>query len=374
MNGIEVKRITSLHDLKRFIAFPHKLYAGNKYWCPPLNFDELNTLRKDKNPAFEYCEADYWIAYRNGSAVGRIAGIINHKANECWNEKLVRFNWIDFIDDIEISRILTETVSDWGKEKGMEGIHGPLGFTDMDPEGMLIEGFEEQSSLAAIYNYPYYPAHMEQLGFSKATDWIQFEIKVPDAIPEKVERLSKIVLDKYHLHLLKHRKAKNIRPYARKLFTMYNESFRDLYGFAPLTLKQIDIYTKQYFDFIRPEFVSLVLNDQDDIVGFGISMPSLAKALQKCKGKLFPFGFFHVLKALRKNDIIHMYLVGVRPEFQGKGVLALVYHELNKAYIEKGISLALTHPQLEENFKAVSIWKNYDSRIYIRRRCFIKAI
>jgi len=374
MEGIEIKKITSLRDLKRFVSFPHTLYSGSKFWVPPLDFDELNTLRKDKNPAFEYCDSAYWMAYRNGKAVGRIAGIINHKANESWNEKLVRFGWIDFIDDIEITRGLIETVSGWGKENGMEGIHGPLGFTDMDPEGMLIEGFDELSSLSAIYNYPYYPEHMIQLGFRKATDWIQFEIKVPASIPAKVERLAGIVLEKYHLHLLKARKARDIRPYAPKMFTMYNEAFRDLYGFAPLSKKQMDMYTKQYFGFIRPEFVSFILDDKDDIVGFGITMPSIAEALQKCRGKLFPFGFLHLLRAMRKNDVIHMYLVGVRPDYQGKGVLALVYHELNKVYMEKGIRIALTHPQLEENFKAVSIWKNYNGRINIKRRCWIKMI
>jgi len=374
MNGIEVKKITSLQDLKRFVTFPHKLYAGNKFWCPPLHFDEINTLRKDKNPAFEYCEAAYWMVYRNKVPVGRIAGIINYKANEIWNEKLVRFGWIDFTDDPEISSILIETVADWGKERGMSGIHGPLGFTDMDPEGMLIEGFEELSSLAAIYNYPYYPAHMVRMGFRKATDWIQFEIKVPDAIPAKVERLAGIVLEKYHLHLLKPRKASAIRPYATKMFTMYNKAFRDLYGFAPLSTKQMELYTKQYFGFIRPEFVSFVLDDKEDMIGFGITMPSIAKALQKCKGKLFPFGFLHLLKAMRNNDVVHMYLVGVRPDYQGKGVLALVYHELNKVYMEKGIKLALTHPQLEENFKAVSIWKNYEGRVNIKRRCWIRPI
>ena len=368
MNNLEVRQVKTRKDLKKFVCFPFKLYKGNAFWVPPLKFDEINTLRKDKNPAFEYCEAEYWIAYRDGVAVGRIAGIINPVEVKRWNTLLVRFGWIDFIDDPEVSRALIETVMEWGKSKGMTGIHGPLGFNDMDAEGMLIEGYDEISSLSAIYNYPYYRDHMEKLGFSKATDFVQFEVRVPENIPEKIERLSRIVLAKYNLRLLKPQKAKDIRPYAGKMFTMYNDAFRDLYGFAALSQQQMDYYTKMYFSFIRPEFISLVLDEKDDIVGFGITMPSLALALQKARGSLLPFGFIHLLKAIRKNDIIHMYLIGVRPDYQGKGVLALVFHELTRAYIDNGIKLTRTHPQLEENFRAVSIWKNYESRMHIRRR------
>lgn len=372
--AIEIRTVSTPKELRRFIAFPFTLYKHNHYWCPPLRFDEYNTLSPEKNPAFEYCEAAYWMAYQDNKPVGRIAGIINRRANEKWKDALVRFGWIDFIDDPEVTRALLETVADWGRSKGMRGIHGPLGFCDMDYEGMLIEGFEEMSALSAIYNYPYYPRHMEQIGFVKATDWVQFKIKVPEAVPDKVERMSSLVFSKYNLHLLRPRKAADIRPYARKLFLMYNEAFKDIYGFSALTDRQMDAYTKQYFGYIRPEFVSLVLDQQDDVVGFGLTMPSLAKALQKCNGSLFPFGFLHLLKALRKNDTIHMYLVGVRPDYQGRGVLALVYHELTKAYINAGMKTAITHPQLEENFKAVTIWKNYDARVHIRRRCWIKEI
>jgi hypothetical protein len=374
MGNIEIRKVSSRKDLREFVLFPFTLYKNNPYWCPPLTFDELNTLRKDKNPAFEYCEAEYWLAYRDNKPVGRIAGIINHKEHERWNTRLVRFGWIDFIDDKAVSALLIATVIEWGRSKNMTGIHGPLGFTDMDPEGMLLEGFDQISSLSAIYNFPYYNEHMQQLGFQKATDWIQFEIKVPDVIPEKVERMTRIVVQKYDLHLLKPRNASEIRPYAAKMFTMYNEAFRDIYGFTALTRKQMDNYTKQYFGFIRPEFVSLVIDSNDDVVGFGITMPSLSKALQKAQGSLFPFGFIHLLHAIRKNDTIHMYLVGVRPDYQGKGVLALVYHELTKAYIEAGIKIARTHPQLEENFRAVSIWKNYDGHVNIRRRCWTREI
>jgi hypothetical protein len=374
MSGISVRKVVSNNDLKKFVDFPFRLFRDHKFWVPPLKFDEINTLRRDKNPAFEYCEAEYWLAFRDHKPVGRIAGIINHKESERWNNKLVRFGWIDFIDDEEVSRVLIETVIDWGGAKGMNGIHGPLGFTDMDPEGMLVEGFDEISSLSAIYNFPYYNDHLQKLGFKKATDWLQLEIKVPANIPEKVERMTKLVLQKYDLRLLHPRKAKDILPYAPKMFTMYNDAFRDLYGFTTLTKKQMDYYTKQYFGFINPAFVSLVIDSKDNVVGFGVTLPSLSIALQKANGSLFPFGFIHLLRALRKNDTVDMYLVGVRPDYQGKGLLALVYHELTKAYIEAGIKITRTHPQLEDNFKALSIWKNYDGRVNIRRRCWIRDI
>ena len=369
---IEIKKVTTSSDLKRFIGYPYKLYSKNKYWCPPLKFDERNNLDKKKNPAFDFCEAEYWLAFRGTEVVGRIAGIINHAANERWKEKLIRFGWMDFIDDLEVSRKLLDTAINWGKEKGMTGIHGPLGFCDMDNEGMLIKGYDEIHTMASIYNYPYYPVHMEKHGFGKSADWVQWEFEVSPEIPDKVERLSQLVQEKYHLHILKAKKAKDLLPYAKKMFSLQNTAFKDLYGFVPLTDKQMDLYTKQYFGFIRPQYVSFVLDEHDEIIGFGVSMPSLTKALQKCNGKLFPFGFIHLLRALRKNDTIDMYLNGVRPDFQGKGVNALYYNEMHKAYLKNGIKKAVTSPQLEENTKALTIWKNFKGRQHMTRRCWIK--
>ncbi|TSA25640.1 MAG: hypothetical protein D4R67_09685 [Bacteroidetes bacterium] len=374
MKKLEIRKVSSRKELKKFVDFPFTLYKGNAYWCPPMKSDEINTLRKDKNPAFEYCEARYWMAYQNGNPVGRIAGIINHHEVDYWKSKLVRFGWIDFIDDIEVSGKLIEVVKEWGKRNGMIGIHGPLGFTNMDAEGMLIEGFDEVAAMSTIYNFPYYADHLQQLGFRKATDWIQYEMIIPTEVPEKVDRVARIVFQKYDLRLLKPRKAKEILPYAGKMFAMYNDAFRDIYGFTPLTGRQVDYYTKRYFGFIQPEFVALVVDAKDDVVGFGITMPCLSRALQKAKGTLFPFGFLHLLHSLRKNTVATMCLIGVRPDYQGKGLLALMYYELNKAYLKAGITMARTHPQLEDNLKAVSIWKNYNSRLNIRRRCWILDI
>ena len=369
---IELKQVKTTRDLKKFIAFQYSLYKGNAFWCPPMRMDELNTLHKEKNPAFDFCEAEYWIAYQGNKPVGRIAGIINHKANERWNEKLVRFGWIDFVDDLHVSSKLIETVMVWGKTKGMNGIHGPLGFSDMDNEGMLIKGYDELATLASIYNYPYYVEHMEKLGFSKACDWVQYEFTIPPEIPDKVERMSLLVQEKYKLRVLKATKAKELLPYAKKMFKMLNLAFNELYGFTALTEKQMDMYVKAYFGFVRAEYVSFVIDQHDDVVGFGISMPSLTRALQKSNGRLFPFGFIYILRAIKKNDTIDMYLNGVRPDYQARGVNALYYNEMHKAYIRNHIVRAITNPQLEENAKALTIWKNFNGRQHLTRRCWVK--
>lgn len=369
---ISIKKVATRKDLRKFINYPNSLYKGNKFFCPPMLLDDKNTLSRTKNPAFDFCEAEYFLAYRGKDLVGRIAGIINHKANERWKEKLVRFGWIDFIDDPQVSAKLIDTVIAWGKEKGMNGIHGPLGFSDMDNEGMLIKGFEEEASLASIYNYVYYPEHMVQLGFEKAADWVQYEFEIPQEIPDKVDRVSKLVQEKYKLRLVQAKKSKDLLPYAGKMFVLLNKAFDELYGFTALSQKQMDWYVKAYFSFIRPEYVSCVIDEQDEIVGFGISMPSLTKALQKNHGKLFPFGFIYLLRAMKKNDTIDMYLNAVRPDYHGKGINALYYNEMHKAYIRNHITRAVTMPQLEDNAKALTIWKNFNGRQHITRRCWIK--
>jgi GNAT superfamily N-acetyltransferase len=370
-NSIILERIQSVSGLKRFIDFQFRLYKGNPYWCPPLRMDELKTLRKDKNPAFEFCEAEYWMAWRGKTPVGRIAGILSHKANERWNERLVRFGWIDFIDDPEVSGLLIQTVSDWGKSKGMTGIHGPLGFSDMDNEGMLIDGFDQLAIMTSIYNHPYYRAHMEQMGFVKAADWVQYEFDIPP-IPEKFEKTKELVEQRYNVKVVRAKKSRELLPYARKMFRMLNDAYRDLYGFVALTEKQMDAYTKQYFGFIRPEFVSFIVDRNDDIVGFGISLPNLTYALQKSNGRLFPLGWWHLMKAIRKNEIIDMYLLGVHPDYHGKGVAALFFYEMHKAYLDFGIRKAISSPQLDDNIKALSIWKNFPGRKNVLRRVWIR--
>jgi len=287
-----IKRVSSNGDMRKFRNFPYKLYRDNEFWCPPMRNSEKKTLSPKKNPAFEFCEAEYWLAWKSNELVGRIAGIISYKANEARNEKLVRFGWIDFIDDPEVSFLLISTVIEWGNSKGMTGIHGPLGFSIMDNEGMLVKGFTELGTMASIYNYPYYPVHMEKLGFQKSLDWVQFELEVVGPVPDKVERLAHIVEEKYNICPLKIRKAKDFQPYTDKMWNLLNIAFKDLYGFTDLTNKQIAQYTKQYFTYINPEYACFLVNPKDELVGFGVSFPSLTRALQKCKGTLFPFAIY----------------------------------------------------------------------------------
>ena len=372
MKNIEIKKVKSRSDLNKFIAFADKLYKGNKYRVPQLHSFEKSTLIKEKNPAFDFCEANYWLAYKDNKIVGRIAAILNQKSNEIWNEKHMRFGWIDFIDDIEVSSALIKTVENWSKEKGMTAVHGPLGFTDMDLEGMLVEGFNEIGTQATIFNYPYYPEHLEKLGYKKDTDWIQHEIKVPEKVPEKVKRIADIVLKRYDLRILDAKKSKDILPFAKSMFNTLNEGFKDLYGYVALTDKQIDYYIKAYFSMINTKYVCFVLDKNDEVVGFGITVLSLSEALQKAKGKLLPFGFINILKALNKNEKVDMLLQGVKPEYIKKGVVSVFYAELMQAYIDNGIKTAISSHLLEDNFNSHLMFKDYDTRQHLRRRIYIK--
>jgi len=370
--NIEIKEVKTKKDLKKFINFVYDLYKGNKFWCPPIFFDEMNTLHWEKNPAFEYCEARYWIALSDGKVVGRIAGIINSKSNKIWDEKHIRFGWFDFIDDAEIPEKLLQLVIDWGKEKQLNAIHGPLGFTDMDREGMLIKGFDELGCISSFYNYPYYQQRVEALGLEKDVDWVQSIFPIPDSIPEKVARFSELIQQKFKFKILEAKKTKELLPYADDIFHTLNKCFKDLYGFVPLTDKQIKMYVKAYFSFVRPEFIGVVLNEEDKVIGFGIALPSLTKALQKCNGKLFPFGWYYLLRALKSNELVDMYLNGVDPDFHNKGVPSVYFNYMLQNFIKHKVKFALSNPQLEDNNKALNLWHNFDSRQHITRRCYIK--
>jgi ribosomal protein S18 acetylase RimI-like enzyme len=371
--SITIKEVKTKSDLKKFIDFQFKLYKGNPYWCPPLRKSEFDTL-KWGSPSFDYCDAKYFLAYKNNEIVGRIAAIINHKSNEIWNEKRIRFGWIDFIDDLEVSKALIKAVEEWGKENNLHEIHGPLGFTDMDNEGMLIEGFNEMSNIFSIYNYSYYVEHMQKLGFVKDVDWVQKIFTIPKKVDEKFEKYSKLVQQKYNLRILENASKKELARYGRKMFYTLNECFKDLYGFVALSQRQIDYYIDQYFSFIIPEFIALVVDSDDNVIAFGISMPTLTFALQKADGKIFPFGWYHLLKAIKSREIIEMYLLGVHPQYQAKGVVALVYTYLLNSYIKAGVKYAISGPQLENNIKALSMWDSFEHRQHLRRRCWIKKI
>lgn len=376
--SVEIKKVTTKSELKRFIRFNYEFYKGNPYSVPDLYDDMVNTFSPEKNAAFEFCEADYFLAYRDGKIVGRVAAIINHRANETWKKNTVRFGWIDFIDDIEVSKALIDTVKQWGKDRGMSEIEGPLGFTDMDAEGMLIEGFDQLSTMATIYNYPYYPIHMEKLGMVKSSDWVEMKIYVPDEIPEKHLRISRIISEKYKLHVRKIKSKKEIREtgIAHNIFRLINESYAPLFGYSKMSEAQIDQYVKMYVPVLDLRMVSIVENEQNEIVAVGISMASLSEALQKAKGRLLPFGWFYLLKALfiKRPKMLDLLLVAVRPDYQGKGVNALLFTDLIPVYKQLGFEYAESNPELELNDKVQNQWQYFKTEQHKRRRCFKASI
>ena len=372
--SIIIEEVTTQRELKQFVRFPYSLYRNHPCWIPPIRMDEIATLRKDKNPAFDYCEARYWLARKNGKIVGRIAGILNRRYIETWGKKQMRFGWMDFEEDPEIAKALLETVEAWAKEEGMDAVHGPLGFTDLDYEGLLVEGFDELGTMVTIYNYPYYPQFLESQGYEKEVDWVEFEIEPAKEVPERLDRIADIALKRLHLRSLVTKKRKELLPYAPKIFELLDEAYRELFGVVPLTKRQVEYYTKMYFGFIKPDYVTVILDESDNVVAFGITMPSLAKALQKCRGRLFPFGFIHLLNAMRKNDRADLYLVGVKPSLQGKGINAVMIREINKIYINHHIQKVESNPELETNKDVQGQWKFYNRRQHKRRRCYIKHL
>ncbi len=372
--SVEIKKVSTPRELKKFIRFNYEFYKGNPYSVPDLYDDMLNTFSPAKNAAFDFCEADYFLALREGKIVGRVAAIINHRANETWGRKCVRFGWIDFIDDLEVSSALIDTVKDWGRQRGMEEIEGPLGFTDMDAEGMLVEGFDQLSTMATIYNYPYYPQHMERLGMEKSADWVEMKIYIPEEIPEKHQRISDIIQRKYNLHIRKLTSKKEVREsgIGHEIFRLINEAYAPLFGFSKMTEKQIDQYVNMYVPVLDLRMVTIIENADHEIVGVGISMASLSRALQKAKGKLWPFGWFHLLKALKwkRPKVLDLLLVGIRPDYQGKGVNALLFTDLIPIYQEMGFEYAESNPELEANDKVQNQWQYFKTEQHKRRRAY----
>lgn len=373
-NTISIRIVETRKDMRSFIDLPYRLYHNNAFYVPKLRLDEKNTLNPKKNPAFDYCESRYWIALKERKVVGRIAAILNHSYIDKWHHKYMRFGWIDFEADEKIAAALLGAVEGWALEKGMEAVHGPMGFTDLDFEGMLVEGYDQPGTLATIFNYPYYPQYLEKLGYRKEIDWVEFRIEVPDVIPERIGRIAAVVRQKTGTTVKHVHKAKDLLPYAPQIFHLINESYSHLHGVVPLTEKQIAYYTKQYFSFIRPDFVTLLLDRQEQLAGFGITMPSLSKALRKCRGKLLPFGFLYLLQALKKNTLADLYLVAIRKDLQGAGLNALMMTEIARAYQAAGIRYAESNPELETNSRIQAFWKNFNAVNHKRRRCYIKYI
>jgi hypothetical protein len=381
MSLIEIRKVETKKDLKTFIEFHYDLYKGNQYDVPSLFADDVNTLSKDKNAAFEFCEAEYFLAYREGKLVGRIAAIINHKANKRWDRKIVRFGWVDFVDDLDVSKALFKAVEDYGRSKGMNEVVGPLGFTDFDPEGMLIEGFDQLGTFATIYNYPYYSKHMEQLeGWVKDNDYVEFKLLVPKTVPEKYVKIAQMVEKRYNLHvhiLTKHEIWKE--GYGRKIFQLINETFKDLYGYSELSDKQIDQYIKMYLPFADLNLIPVIedWNADRKLVGVGVTLPSLSKAVQKChRGRMLPFGWWHLLRALKfhKTKIVDMEMIGVLPEYRQKCANALMFAHLIPIYQKYGFEWGESQVEMETNEKVQSQWQYLETIQHKRRRCYKKEI
>lgn len=376
--AIEIRQIEpTKRELKKFVHFPiDVLYKDNKFYVPPLVNDEVDSLRPDANPAFEFCESAYFMAYRDGKVVGRIAGLINNVVNERQGKKILRFGYVDFIDDDEVVDSLFEAVTAWGREKGMTQITGPLGFTDMDPEGCLVEGFDQLSCNGSIYNHDYYPRHFERLGLVKDVDWIEMKITVPPEVPEKMARVAAIVRERYGLKTIKFTSRKKlVDQYGQAIFTLINEAYDSLFGYSPLTQKQIDHYIKMYLPFLPLEDLSLVVKDDGTLIGVGIAIPSLSRALIKCRGRIFPFGWYHLLKAFKgRNDIVDLMLIAVKPEYQSKGVNALFFDDLIPYFNKFGYKWAESNRELELNSKVLQQWKFFELEHHKRRRAYTKPL
>lgn len=375
--SVEIRKVQTKKELKEFIHFANDLYKGDEYYAPSLISDDYNTFDPKKNGAFDFCQAQMFLAYKEGKVAGRVMAIINNRANETWKVKQVRYGWIDFINDEEVAKALLDAVAAWGKERGMTDIAGPLGFTDFDPEGMLVEGFERVATMIGIYNYPYYPQILEKLGYTKETDWMEYRITIPDELPERYYKYADIVIAKNKLNVRKvTRRMINKENYGRKFFKLINETYYKLYGFSLLSDKQIDAYTKLYLGLLDTRMVSFIENEKGELVAAGVTMPDLTAALQKCGGKLFPFGWFRLLKAIfwKPCDTLDMLLVGVREDYRGKGLNAVLVTDLYPRLKAMGFKYAETTAELETNDSIQAMWKYFEREQHKRRRVYAKKI
>ena len=375
--SVIIKKVESGSAFKVFARFANKLYKGNKYYVPALIFDELGTFDRKKNGAYEFCDAEFYLAYKDGNVVGRVAAIINHKANESWNVKQVRFGWFDFIDDMEVSAALLDAVTEFGRKAGMTQVAGPLGFTDFDPEGMLVEGYDRISTMALIYNHPYYPEHMKKLGYFKETGWLEYRITLPEAVPERHMKIAEAVMERYGLSVSKKTRKQILKEgYGQKFFELINETYCKLYGFSLLTERQIKNYVDLYMNFADVNLLSFIEDKEGNLIAAGVSIPSLAEALQKCNGEIFPFGWVHILKALfwKRSDTVEFLLIGVKPEWQNKGINSLIICDLLKRYRENGFLYAETNANLETNTKIQAMWGPFEHEQHKKRWIFAKDI
>ena len=372
--ALEIKTVRTRKEMKQIVDFPYTLYRDCENWVPALRGDEFDTFDKQKNGAYAYCESECYLALKDGSVAGRVAAIINHNANKDWKEEIVRFGWLDFIEDREVLKALLDAVAAGGKARGCVKMKGPWGFTDMDKEGLLVEGFEHLSPFTCLYNYPYYDRLLKELGFVKDVDWTQSVAKVTDQLPPMFQ-FAGMIEERFGLHVARTESTPELADKSGlAIFHMYNETFAPLFQFTPLTDKQIESYLKTYVPILRPEFVSICLDKDDRPVGFTFCVPSLSKAVKKARGRLFPFGFLHILHALRRNDTLEALMIGVLPEYQGKGANVLMFKQIHENALKFGINKMILNPQLEENFKVQSLFEQYETEPFMRRRAYSKDI
>ena len=375
--AIDIREIHSKRELKQFIEFANELYKDCPYYCPPLFFDEMNCFDPKNNPALEVCEFQLWMAYRDNKPVGRIAGIINHKANEKWGSKKARFGWFDFVDDMEVSHALLDTVVQWGKARQMEYLNGPVGFTDFDHEGLLIEGYDYPAVMASLYNYPYYEKHIEAYNLTKEADWVEFQVYPPNGCPERLNRIADIVKQRSQVRVDKVKNSRElVRKYGIEYMDVIDEAYQKLYNFQPMTVKQKNYYKNMYFPLLNFDFVTLVVNEKDEIVGVGLGMPDISPALRKCGGHLFPLGWYHLIKALwaKKMDSFSFLLIAIRPDYQDKGINALFFQDQIPYINQYGIKILETTNILETNTKNIANFTQFDHKIHKRHRAYIKPL
>ncbi len=376
-NEIVIREVTTKRELNRFVQFGIDLYKDNPYYCPPIVFDEVNTFKPKGNPALEVCDFVIYMAYRNGEIVGRIVGIVNHRANEAWGVKKCRFGWFDFVDDYEVFKSLIDAVAEWGREKGMTYLNGPVGFTDFDHQGLLIEGFNYNAPMASLYTHPYYMAHYERYGLRKEADWIEYQITPPAEAPERMRRVVQLVENRYGLHVVKVKNSRELRKrYGYSYFDVLDSAYQKLYNYQPMTQRQKQYYCKMYFPILNFDFVTMVANERDEIVAVGLGMPSLSQALRKCRGRMFPFGWYHLIKALKAKKMtdFDLLLIAVRPDYQDKGVTALIFNEMTPHFQKYGIQRVETTAILETNHKSLANFAEFDHIQHKRRRAFIRDI
>ena len=372
--GIKIRQVNNRYVLNQFIRFPHLLYAGNPFWVPPLDFSERNTFSRNKNPAFEFCDAKLFLAYSNGQISGRIAGIINHMENDKTALKHGRFGWFDFIDDKDVSRALLTEIETWVSDNHCRILKGPYGFNNLDKAGFLTHGYDQLGTMATIYNYPYYVDHLESCGYRKWVGWNEFEALVPSTLPDRVSKMSKLVKEKYKLREVRFSEWKSYKQLGHKVFSLMNIAYNDLEGFIPFTPGIIDKLISNYLRFIDPDYTCIVREDSGEIIGMGISMPSFSEALQKCRGKIFPLGFLHIKRSLKQNDKADLYLIAVRPDYKNKGITSIIFEKIIKTFIANGIRKVETNPEMESNQQVQNLWKGYQIRLHKKRYSYAKHL